>query len=138
MASLCESAPDAPDPRTNLIDGLQVSVVSVLNSAQAYSTLVYTKRVYSAAPAQVTGLSARTFGTWTFLSSVVRMYAAYHISDPHMYQLALATYAVAFVHFMAEWQLFRTAGWGSGLAGPVIISTGSLIWMLMQWNFYVA
>ncbi|KAI9747755.1 MAG: ergosterol biosynthesis protein [Lichina confinis] len=117
---------------------LLVSIVSALNSVQAYSTLSYTKRVYSAAPEQVTGLSGRTFGTWTFLSSVIRLYAAYDISNPTLYQLAFATYAVAFVHFVGEWRLFKTAAWGSGLAAPIFVATGTLTWMLLQRNFYVA
>ena len=117
---------------------LQISAVSVLNSAQAYSTLNLTKRVYSAGSNQVTPLGARTFGTWTFLSSVIRLYAAYNISDPLIYQLALWTYVIAFIHFVSEWQVFGTARWGAGLAGPVFVSTGTLAWMLSQWTAYVA
>jgi hypothetical protein len=126
---------------------LQVSLVSVLNSAQAYSTLHYTQRVYSGSsslpktPAStaspVTPLSARTFGTWTFISSVIRLYAAYHISNPQVYQLALWTYGIAWAHFMSEWWVFGTTKWGAGLAGPVFVSTGSLIWMGLQWGYYV-
>jgi hypothetical protein len=112
-------------------------VVSALNSAQAYATLAYTRRVYSAAPAQVTPLAARTFGTWTLLSSVVRAYAAYHIADARLYELALATYAVACAHFVAEWRVFGTAAWGAGLAAPVFVATGTLAWMLLQWGYYV-
>ncbi|KAF2475714.1 Erg28-like protein [Lindgomyces ingoldianus] len=140
---------------------LLVSVISVANSIQAYSTLSYTQRVYSSviAPSPpsgglsrtlkqpsasspetsspVTPLSARTFGTWTFLSSIIRLYAAYHINDPLIYQLALWTYAIAWGHFMSEWWIFGTARWGAGLAGPVFVSTGSLAWMWLQKDFYV-
>ncbi|KAI9678317.1 MAG: ergosterol biosynthesis protein [Caeruleum heppii] len=116
---------------------LLVSLVSVLNSAQAYSTLHFTQRVYSSTPSPVTRLSARTFGTWTLVSSIVRLYAAYSIDNPQIYQLALWTYAVAFSHFVSEWQVFGTTRWGKGLAGPIFVSTGSLVWMLMQWGYYV-
>ena len=85
----------------------------------------------------MTPLSARTFGTWTALTAIVRLYAAYHISEPHMYVLALCTFGVAWAHFMAEWLFFRTARWGSGLAGPVLVSSGSLVWMGLQWGWYV-
>ena len=121
----------------NSSDPIQVSVISVLNSAQAYSTLKFTQRVYSASPASVTALSARTFGTWTFLSSVIRLYAAYHIDDPTIYQLAMWTYGIAFLHFVSEWQVYKTARWGAGLAGPAFVATGSLLWMVTQWGFYV-
>lgn len=133
---------------------LLVSVISALNSAQAYKTLHFTQRVYSgsadrpslvskaypnaqAPNSPVTPLMSRTFGTWTFLSSVIRMYAAYHIDEPVVYQLALWTYGIAWSHFVSEWLVFRSASWGAGLASPVIVATSSLCWMLSQWGFYV-
>lgn len=104
---------------------------------QAYSSIKLTSRVYSSPLRPVTALSTRTFGTWTFLSAIIRLYAAYNLSDPLIYQLTLWTYAVAFFHFATEWLVFGTARWGAGLAGPVIVSTGSLAWMLSQWGWYV-
>jgi hypothetical protein len=65
------------------------------------------------------------------------MYAAYNINDGRFYSLAMWVYAVAWMHFVSEWLVFRTAKWGEGLAGPVIVSTGSLIWMFVQWGSYV-
>jgi len=125
----------------------QVSIVSVANSMQAYATLAYTQKVYlgpkspgktpSTSNSPVTPLSARTFGTWTLLSSVIRLYAAYHISNPQMYQTAFWTYAIAFLHFNAEWLYFGTARLGPGLAGPLCVSTGSLTWMWLQWGYYL-
>jgi hypothetical protein len=133
-------------------------VVSVANSIQAFSTLHYTQQVYlgpksppvaqtkAQAPpsgnplapySPVTPLSGRTFGTWTFLSSVIRLYAAYNVDNPVVYQLAYWTYAIAFGHFVSEWLIFGTARWSKGLAGPVIVATGTLIWMTLQWGFYV-
>ncbi|KAF1361085.1 ergosterol biosynthesis protein-like protein [Lizonia empirigonia] len=124
---------------------LFVSLVSTLNSIQAYSTLTYTSRVYNPTstdppvkqPAHVTWLSSRTFGTWTFLTSIIRFYAAYNINHPAFYQLAIWTYVVAFAHFGSEWFIFGTTRWGKALAGPVIVSTGSLVWMFSQWGYYV-
>lgn len=85
----------------------------------------------------VTPLSARTFGTWTLVQSIVRLYAAYNISNPQIYQLAYLTYLVAGLHFMGEWLVFKTAKWGAPLAGPIIVSSSSLLWMTVQWGFYV-
>jgi Erg28 like protein len=120
----------------HIADTLQLSSVSIGNSIQSYSTLVYTQRVYSVQPNQVTPLSARTFGTWTFVAAIVRLYAAYHINEPHMYQLAFAMFLGANFHFLSEWLYFKTAKWGTGLSGPIIISTVSLVWMLAQWDYY--
>jgi hypothetical protein len=85
----------------------------------------------------VTPLSARTFGTWTLIQSMVRLYCAYNVSNPQIYQMAFLTYAVAWCHFMSEWFVFRTAKWGTPLAGPVIVANSTIVWMLVQWGFYV-
>ena len=137
----------------------KVSLVSIGNSIQAYTTLEYTSRVYSgpktvpssqtpktvsaypvsklAPNSLATPLSSRTFGTWTLVQSIVRIYAAYNIDNRQIYQIAYWTYVVAFAHFMSEWFFYKTAKWGSPLAGPVIIATGSLVWMAVQYGFYV-
>jgi hypothetical protein len=123
----------------------QIAIVSIGNSIGCYTSLRGTREVYSgAAPSPappskspVTPLSARTFGTWTALSSVVRLYAAYHIHEKAVYELCLWTYGIAFAHFLSEWWVFGTAKWGRGLASPVVVSTGTLVWMMRQWGAYV-
>ncbi|KAI4235294.1 MAG: hypothetical protein LQ349_003256 [Xanthoria aureola] len=116
---------------------LLLSVVSIGNSVQSYLATSYTRRVYSAPETTVTPLHSRAFGTYTALASIIRLYAAYNITDPMLYHLALWTYVVALGHFYSEWLIFGTARWGKGLAGPVIISVGSLAWMVSQWRMYV-
>jgi len=68
---------------------------------------------------------------------VIRLYAAYNISDPLIYQLALWTYVIALAHFGSEWLVFGTAKMGKGLVGPLCVATGSLVWMLLQWEVYM-
>lgn len=116
---------------------IQVAVTAAANSVQAFATLTYTREIYGYKPHLVTPLSGRTFGTWTFLSAIVRLYAAFNIHDPVLYQLAFATYGIAFAHFMSEWFVFGTAKWGRALAGPVFVSTGTLVWMSLVWDDYV-
>ncbi|PSN69172.1 ergosterol biosynthesis protein-like protein [Corynespora cassiicola Philippines] len=140
---------------------LLVSIISIGNSIQCYSTLHFTQRLYNGsattmapanvpartiktpsqgspeAPSQVTPLSSRTFGTWTALTGLVRLYAAYNLDNEAMYRLAIWTYGVAWIHFMSEWLVFKTTKWATPLAGPVIIATSSLVWMWLQWDFYV-
>ncbi|KAF2763034.1 Erg28 protein [Pseudovirgaria hyperparasitica] len=124
---------------------LLVAVTSIGNSIQSYSTLKFTKRVYSGVSptptnptaSPVTPLSARTFGTWTFITSLVRLYAAYHITEPAIYELALWSFVVAFGHFASEWLVYGTTRWGAGLAGPVCVSVGSMVWMVSVWGDYV-
>lgn len=130
---------------------LFISLVSVANSIQAYTTLSATRKVYpgpkpsastpkstpSSSLSPVTPLSARTFGTWTFITSFVRLYTAYNISNPSFYQLGFLTFVVAWGHFMSEWWIFGTTRMGAGLAGPAIVATSSIVWMVQQWGFYV-
>ncbi|OCK81896.1 ergosterol 28 [Lepidopterella palustris CBS 459.81] len=125
---------------------LLISLVSVANSAQTYTNLALTQQVYlgpsttktpSKSSSPVTPLSARTFGTWTFLSSIIRLYAAYYIDNKAVYEIAMCSFAVAWAHFVSEWLWYGTARWGKGLAGPATVSSVSLVWMLSQWKFYV-
>lgn len=162
-----QSHPITTVSRTSLtFPSRQLAIVSVGNSIQAYSTLANTREVYAGSspnpttsspgkantslpdgvPARtipsehaspVTPLSARTFGTWTLLASLVRLYGAYHIHEPAVYELCIWTYVIAWGHFMSEWWVFGSARWTRGLAGPVVIANVSLVWMLMQWGWYV-
>lgn len=129
-----------------MIDALQVAIISIGNSIQAYSTLSYTRRLYAgpgdaktseAINSSVTPLSARTFGTWTFMVSIVRLYAAYHINEAAWYQVAFWTYLVAFGHFMSEAAVYKTARWRGPWLAPSLVATSSLIWMTMQYSYYV-
>lgn len=136
----------------------QISVVSLANSIQSYTSLAGTRAVYSGTvrspkkpdgvPAStlrtsssdlspVTELSARTFGTWTAITSIIRLYAAYHINDKPVYEMALWTFGVAWAHFISEWLFFGTAKFGKGLIGPLVVSTGTGYWMLSQYGAYV-
>lgn len=116
---------------------LLVSAISVFNSAQCYyGDLSLSRRVYERDPKQVTPLSNRTFGTWTLLVAIVRFYAAYNLSNPAFYNLALSTYVLAGFHFVSEWLIFRTAKLGKGLAGPLVVASATTIWMLLVRGSY--
>ncbi|ODV83998.1 hypothetical protein CANARDRAFT_201958 [[Candida] arabinofermentans NRRL YB-2248] len=117
---------------------LFISVVSIFNSVQTYTNINLTKKVYDGLKStnQVTELSARTFGTWTLMSSIIRFYCSYYISNPQIYQICIYSYYLAFFHFGFEWFYFKTAKFGKGLLGPLIVSTVSITWMLNQRDFY--
>lgn len=128
-------------------------MLAIGNSIQAYATMSFTSRVYLGpslpAPKEgkpkkdmgenspATPLSSRTMGTWTMLQAIVRFYAAYHIENPAIYQMAIWTFVVAGFHFYSEWLCYKTARWSKGLAGPIIVASASLIWMASQYRFYV-
>lgn len=120
---------------------LFISVVSIFNSMQTYQSpdLTLTRRVYeSAPPTEITKLSARTFGTWTFITSIVRFYGAYYlVGNKQIYELCMWSFVVAGGHFISEWLYFGNCKLGKGLAGPLIVSTTSLLWMYLQKDFYL-
>ncbi|VEU21355.1 DEKNAAC102659 [Brettanomyces naardenensis] len=113
-----------------------ISVVSIFNSIQTYVNLELTKQVYGNKPEQVSPLSARTFGTWTLISAIVRYYTSFHTDDVNVYNICIASYCVALWHFGSEWLWYRTCRFDKGLFGPLIVSTLSITWMLTQKEFY--
>ncbi|CAM9019616.1 unnamed protein product [Wickerhamomyces anomalus] len=102
-----------------------------------FSGLELTRRVYENKPLETTNLSARTFGTWTFVSAVIRFYGAYYLTNPQVYQITLASYLIAFFHFNSEWLIFKTAKFGKGLLGPLIVATSTIVWMTLQKDYYM-
>ena len=112
-------------------------MISVGSTIQAYLSTKNTQELYMRADRQITALPSRIFGTYTLVSAIIRLYAAYNIENPQLYQLAIFTYAIAWSHFISEWLIFETAAWGRAIAGPMFISTGSLLWMFLQWRYYV-
>ncbi|KAK2057393.1 Erg28 like protein [Colletotrichum caudatum] len=86
---------------------------------------------------QATPLAARCFGTWTFLTSIVRLYAAYHLRHAHMYDLAIWTYVVALGHFASELFVFKSMTFGLPQIFPFTLATTALIWMPLVRPFYV-
>ena len=119
-----------------------MSATSAANSFQAYRSETYASQLYNVQTADgrsaVNALSARTFGTWTLLSAVIRMYAAYNISTPIAYDLAAWSFGIALVHFMAEWLVFGTAQPRGRFVGPLAVASTTIVWMLTQRDAYLA
>ncbi|KAG0275166.1 ergosterol biosynthesis protein [Linnemannia exigua] len=114
-----------------------VGVTSFLNTFQAFATLSATRRIYANKQHEVTGLSGRTFGVWTLLSSVVRLFGAYNLHIAPMYQITICTFGIAWIHFMSEFFVFRTAKITGPFLAPCVVATSSLIWMVSQYGYYV-
>jgi hypothetical protein len=125
-------SPDSESPLTPN----QVSVVSAVNSLQAYFSADYTSKLYTNGSIAVEPLSGRVFGTWTFLSAVIRMTAAYNIDNSVAYDLALWTYGIALTHFVGE-LVFGNASLRGRFLSPLIVASSSLAWMLTQRDAYL-
>lgn len=111
-------------------------MVSAVNSLQAYTSADYTSKLYTNGAIAVEPLSGRVFGTWTFLSAVIRMTAAYNINSPVAYDLALWTYGIALTHFVGE-LIFGNASLRGRFLSPLIVASSSLAWMLSQREAYL-
>ncbi|KAL2110064.1 hypothetical protein VUR80DRAFT_1671 [Thermomyces stellatus] len=144
-----------------------LSIISIGNSVQNLLTLHYTRRTYNGlftpntslpaataadsvnklvpapSPAhkgatdQVTPLAARLFGTWTLVTSVVRLYAAYNLHLGPVYDMAIWTYVVALGHFASELLVFKTMTFGKPQFFPFLFATTALVWMPMVRDYYV-
>lgn len=86
---------------------------------------------------QVTPLAARLFGVYTVLAGVIRVYGAYRVHDPVLYQLCLFTHVLAASHFTSEILFFKTICLGWEHAFPLTAGFGGSIWMALQYNNYV-
>ncbi|KAJ8126433.1 hypothetical protein O1611_g7203 [Lasiodiplodia mahajangana] len=86
---------------------------------------------------QVTPLAARLFGTYTFISAIVRIYASYYLHLAPVYNMAIWTYIVALFHFGSECAVYRTAYIGPPILFPFFFATLGIIWMTSQYSFYV-
>lgn len=124
------------------------SILSAFNTAQCFVSTYYNHQIYNQmtqhktpndrmASSQVTGLSCRTFGIWTALSGFIRLYGALYINDVHVYRLCFATYVCAWLHFVSEVTVFRTANLQGVVKGPLIVATTMGAWMLFSWSSYV-
>ena len=113
--------------------------MSFLNATQCHRTRARALRTYAGtnAAAQVTDFGSRTFGTWTALSGVVRLYPAYKVEDEIVYVLAFSTYVIAMAYFTTEWLALGTMELGVGLVRVTIVPIISIPWMTMQRGFYV-
>ncbi|KAL4818983.1 hypothetical protein BDW67DRAFT_156415 [Aspergillus spinulosporus] len=118
-----------------------VSVVSAANSFQAYFSNSYTSELYNGRLADgsphTNAHSSRLFGTWTFLSAVIRFSAAYNITTPVVYDLAAWTFGIALVHFVTEWLGYGSAQLKGRFVFPLLVASGSLTWMLTQRDAYL-
>ncbi|AET39420.1 Erg28p Ecym_4362 [Eremothecium cymbalariae DBVPG len=115
---------------------LLISVISVFNSIQTYVSQDLTRKVYEGKPSETTALSARMFGTWTFVSAVIRLYGVFFLHEEHIFQLTFISYAIALFHFLTEWLIFGTCRLGKGSLGPFVVATTSLVWMYLTKEYY--
>jgi hypothetical protein len=86
---------------------------------------------------QVTPLTARMFGIYTFTVGLIRFYASYRLDEPFLYQLALWTFVIASLHFTSEMLVYKTIKFSGPQIFPFVIGPLGLFWMVSQYEHYV-
>lgn len=80
-------------------------------------------------------LTAHVYGIKNFYTAMIRLYAAYNIHDPQLYNLAILTWVGVLFLFSTElfiWQTVRAKeGWI-----PIATSVVGLYWMMTQKEWY--
>jgi hypothetical protein len=86
---------------------------------------------------QVTPLAGRLFGMYTFLAGVIRVYAAYHVTERYLYQMAWWAYVAAAFHFTSETVVYRSIRFNGSQAIPYMTAYTGAVWMVAQYQHYV-
>eukprot|EP01027_Heterolobosea_sp_BB2_P011089 GEZU01016177.1.p1 GENE.GEZU01016177.1~~GEZU01016177.1.p1 ORF type:complete len:136 (+),score=28.18 GEZU01016177.1:202-609(+) len=99
------------------------------------------KNVYGAKPTEVTKLQGRTFAVWTLASLGLCIACAAGLqsngTSSELYAVTFYSFILALGHFVLETFVHGTSTVRNALP-PFIIASTSLIWMWLQWDYYVA
>lgn len=82
-----------------------------------------------------TPLTAHIYGVKNVYSGLIRLYAAYHIYNRELYDLALLTYVGVLGFYSTELFVWRTSRMRE-TASSFLISGGMIFWMLSQRDWY--
>lgn len=82
-----------------------------------------------------TGLLARVYATKNLYTSLIRLYAAYHVANAQLYDLAACTFAGVLWLYGTELAVYQTARLREA-AFPFVTAGVGLGWMLVQRDWY--
>lgn len=109
-----------------------VAFMALGNSVQCFikPDFVWTK-LYNEST-EVGSLTARTYGMWTLLASLVRFMYACNMHNWELFLLTFASYVLAFGHFTSEMLVYHSAGLDSlGMLSAVVVSGASMVLLLV-------
>jgi hypothetical protein len=84
-----------------------------------------------------TGLLARVYGVKNVYTAVIRAYAAYHVANGQVYELAMITFAGVLFLYITELAVYRTVG-VKEFVFPMVTAGGGLVWMWSQRDWYLS
>ncbi|ETS88074.1 hypothetical protein PFICI_01902 [Pestalotiopsis fici W106-1] len=83
------------------------------------------------------GLLARVYGVKNIYTGMIRLSAAYALTNAALYDLAAATFAGVLFLYGTELLVYRTVRMKEGSFAFVTAGTG-LVWMLLQRDWYLS
>ncbi|KAI3320805.1 ergosterol biosynthesis protein-like protein Erg28 [Xylariaceae sp. AK1471] len=83
------------------------------------------------------GLLARVYGVKNFYTSLVRFYAAYNISNPQVYDLAILTFVGTLFLYSGEVFVYKTSRVRE-MWFTFVLAGSSLVWMVKQREWYLS
>ncbi|KAI0597739.1 ergosterol biosynthesis protein-like protein Erg28 [Biscogniauxia sp. FL1348] len=82
-------------------------------------------------------LLAHVYGVKNFYTSAIRMYAAYNIASPQLYDLAVLSFVGVLYLYITEAYVYRTVRIQEA-AFPYVFAGTGFIWMMMQRDWYLS
>ncbi|KAK3749759.1 hypothetical protein RRG08_046264 [Elysia crispata] len=109
-----------------------IGFVAVGSTIQCFLSPSYaTDLIFTVDQNNVTALTSRLFGVWTFLAGVLRVMCAVDLHNKSLYHLTLFTFVLVLVYFVSEVFIYKTARLESaGILAPLVISSSSILLML--------
>lgn len=117
-----------------------IGTVAVGSTIQCFLSPGYAfERIYTTNEDNVTALTTRLFGIWTFVSGALRVMCAVDLHNKTLYHLTLLTFIIAFGHFLSEVFVYKTASIDKpGILAPLLISSTTIMLMLIGYWFVSA
>ncbi|KAI0893804.1 ergosterol biosynthesis protein-like protein Erg28 [Annulohypoxylon nitens] len=82
-------------------------------------------------------LLAHVYGVKNFYTSFIRLYAAYYINNPQLYDLAILTFVGVLFLYITEVFVYKTSNLREACF-PYVIAGTSLAWMVLQRDWYLS
>lgn len=82
-------------------------------------------------------LLAHVYGVKNFYTSLIRLYAAYNLANPLLYDLAIWTFVGVLFLYITEVFVYETARIREA-SFPYVIAGSSFVWMMLQRDWYLS
>ncbi|GFO48194.1 ergosterol biosynthetic protein 28 [Plakobranchus ocellatus] len=114
-----------------------VGVIAFGSAVQCFINPNYIyERIYTSNNENVSTLTSRLFGVWTFLSGSLRVMCALDLYNKRLYHVTLLSFILALGHFISEVYIYRTAQLQSaGILAPLFVSSTSILLMLIGYTY---